>query len=107
MYRLIGFLIILIVFAVFSAFNLSNKSDISLAFYTFKSVPIFLSLLVSFILGTLFVLPFTLFRRKKTDIKKDIKKNKKNKLIEENKQIPEIDDTALANEDKDKKNKKK
>ena len=103
--RLIGFLIILIIFAVFSAFNLSNRSDISLAFYTFKNVPIFLSLLVSFILGSLFVLPFTLFKTKKGTIKKDTKKKKKDKLIEKNKQIPEIEETVLSSESKDEKSK--
>lgn len=101
--RLIGFLIILIIFAVFSAFNLSNRSDISLAFYTFKNVPIFLSLLVSFILGALFVLPFTMFKKKKVNIKKDIKKKKKNKLIEEKEQIPEIENADLPIESKDRK----
>ncbi|MCD6123280.1 MAG: LapA family protein [Spirochaetales bacterium] len=102
MSRLIGFLIILIIFAVFTAFNLSNRSDVSIAFYTFKNVPIFLSLLVSFILGALFVLPFTLFKKKKAVLRRDAKKKKKELSAEGEKQIPEINGTVLQNESKDK-----
>lgn len=57
---MIGFLGVLILVAAFAALNLENRSDVSLGFHTFRSVPVFLSGLVSFILGGLVMLPLAL-----------------------------------------------
>ncbi len=64
-WRLIGFLLVLVLVAGFATVNISNRSDVSFGFFTFEEVPIFLSLLVAFILGTLLMVPFLLRRRKK------------------------------------------
>ncbi len=69
-FKMIGFLLILIVIAVFSAFNLKNTSNIELGFRTFKDVPIFLSLLIAYIAGSLTMIPFT-FRKKSKQRKKE------------------------------------
>ena len=63
-WRLIVFLISLLVLLVFAGFNMNNASDISFGFYELENVPIFVSLLFSFILGVLFAIPFAFFGRK-------------------------------------------
>ena len=64
-WRLIGFLLVLVLVAAFATVNIPNRSDVSFGFYTFEEVPIFLSLLIAFILGTLLMVPFLLRRSKK------------------------------------------
>lgn len=71
-WRLIGFILCIVFVTVFIGFNLDNSCNISFGFYELKDVPIFFSLLASFLLGVLVVLPFTL-------IKKHSKKSKQNK----------------------------
>jgi hypothetical protein len=46
-------------------FNLPNKCDVSFGFTTIKDVPIFLSVLSSFVLGMLVTVPMMLFHKKK------------------------------------------
>ncbi len=71
-WRLIGFILCIVFVTVFIGFNLDNSCNISFGFYELKDVPIFFSLLASFLLGVLVVLPFTL-------VKKHSKKSKQNK----------------------------
>ena len=59
MFGVIGFLIVV---TVFSALNLDNRSDVSVGVYTFANVPVFLTGLISFILGAVLILPLTLRR---------------------------------------------
>jgi uncharacterized integral membrane protein len=59
-WRLIGFILLFGIFVVFIAFNLGNTCDINLIFHSFSKVPVFLTALVSFVLGMLGTLPFTL-----------------------------------------------
>lgn len=57
-WKLVAFLSALIVAALFIGFNLDNRCDVSLIFYTFRSVPICVSLLVAFVVGSIAVIPF-------------------------------------------------
>jgi hypothetical protein len=45
------------VFLCFIGFNLENRCDISLGFFTFSQVPVFLTVFSAFILGLLLSLP--------------------------------------------------
>lgn len=63
--KLFYFVSILIALVLFIGFNLNNHCDISVIFYVFKDVPIFLSILFAFILGNIAVVPFLFGRQKK------------------------------------------
>jgi uncharacterized integral membrane protein len=58
MRRFIGFIIILAVFIIFIGFNLENSCDISFGFRMISHVPVYLTVLVSFMLGLLCAIPF-------------------------------------------------
>jgi uncharacterized integral membrane protein len=62
-WRLVLLLALLVVVAVFAGFNLDPVS-ISVGFYVFEDVPLFLSLIVAFFAGALLMLPFALLRRR-------------------------------------------
>ena len=64
-WKLVVFLCTLIVCTLFIGFNLSNTCDVSFVFYTFHSVPIFVSLLFAYSAGAITVIPFFLASRKK------------------------------------------
>ncbi len=73
-WRLLIALVILVLVALFATFNL-NKVDVSVGFYIFKEIPLFLALMFSFILGALVMLPFAvrgMRRGKKADKVKKI-----------------------------------
>ncbi len=78
-WRLISFLLFLALFVLFAAFNLGNVADISFGIYTLQRVPIFISIFLSFILGALVVLPFSLAKSRRSRLKKEQRapKNKK------------------------------
>jgi hypothetical protein len=59
---MIGFIVLLILFTAFTALNLEHRSDVNIGLYTFKQVPVFLTGLVAFILGSILVLPLALRR---------------------------------------------
>lgn len=63
--------IVLLVFTVFFVgFNLDNRCDVNLLFYTFKNLPVFYTILISFVLGVFVTIPAFLL---------SLKKDKKNK----------------------------
>ena len=64
MKRLIVFVIIFAIFLTFIVLNLDNKCDISFGFTTLSGIPIFLSILCSFVLGMLTTIPFIFGPRK-------------------------------------------
>ena len=79
MVRLVVFIVVFVIFLGFIVLNLPNKCDVSLGFAAFKDVPIFISCLVSFVLGMLVTIPLILARgkgRKKPEKEKPIKKSK-------------------------------
>ncbi len=76
-FKLIGFLIVLLVAIFFIGFNLDNRCDVSVVLHTFEDVPIVLSLLAAYVLGSFSVIPFLLGRRRKKNsaVKKETGKN--------------------------------
>ena len=61
-WRLIKLVLILLFAIVFAAVNIDNRCGVSLVFVTFQNVPVFVTMFVSFCVGILFVLPFTIGR---------------------------------------------
>ena len=57
-WKLILFLIALVLLLIFAGLNMNNAADISFGFKVLHEVPIFVSLLLSFILGIVFSIPF-------------------------------------------------
>ena len=58
--------IVLLVFTVFFVgFNLDNRCDVNLLFYTFKNLPVFYTILISFVLGVFVTIPAFLLSLKK------------------------------------------
>ena len=73
MKRFILFIIVFLLFLGFIMLNLENTCDISFGFREFANVPVFVSILVSFMLGMLFAMPLTLVlgRKKHKKVKND------------------------------------
>ena len=88
-WRLLIVLVILVLAALFAAFNL-NRVDVSVGFYIFKEIPLFLALMISFILGALLMLPFAVRGMRK------VKKAEKVQKMEEKPHDKEEDAPAAA-----------
>ena len=65
MIRLILFILVFVVFLAFIVLNLNHTSDISFGFITFSDIPVFLSILCSFMLGMMLAIPLSFFLRRK------------------------------------------
>lgn len=81
-FKLIAFLIVMLVAIFFIGFNLDNRCNVSVILHTFEDVPIVLSLLAAYVLGSFSVIPFLLGRRRKrinTEKKDSVKKERKQK----------------------------
>lgn len=72
-FRLISTIVALVVLAFFVGFNLDNKCDVNVIFHTFRQTPVFFTIIVSFVIGVFFTLPFAF-------IHKAAVKNKEKKL---------------------------
>jgi uncharacterized integral membrane protein len=57
-WKLIGFLTVLLLVTFFIGLNLDNRCDVSLIFYTFRNVPVFISLLLAYACGVITLIPF-------------------------------------------------
>ena len=68
--KLIGTIILLILVTIFAGVNLDNKCDITFIFYTFKDIPVFMTVIISFAIGAILMIPFTLGRGKKKKCQK-------------------------------------
>ena len=66
-FKLIGMIILLVLVTVFCGFNNGDgyRCNVNLLFRTFNDVPVFLTVLVSFLAGAVVALPFTFGRRAK------------------------------------------
>lgn len=73
--KLILFLIIIVIVTIFAGFNISNVCNVSLIFYEFQNVPVFVTVLFSFVIGILVMLPFT-FRKKQNNQESSVLTNK-------------------------------
>ena len=70
--KLIGTIILLILVTIFAGVNLDNKCDITFIFYTFKDIPVFMTVIISFAIGAILMIPFTLGRGKKKKVQKPL-----------------------------------
>lgn len=61
-WRLIKLVVVLLFAIAFAAFNIDNRCGVSLIFVNFQNVPVFVTMFVSFCIGIIFVLPFTIGR---------------------------------------------
>jgi uncharacterized integral membrane protein len=102
-WRLIGFIILFSVFLVFILSNLENKCDISFIKWTLTTVPVFITVFSSFILGMLSAIPIiisvSLKKRKEQGSQslKSQKKKGKKKDDDSNEQDDSIDHTNGVN----------
>ncbi len=62
-FRLIGTIILLLVVTIFAGANLDNRCDINFIFTKVQQVPVFLTAIVSFLIGAIIMIPFT-FKKK-------------------------------------------
>lgn len=90
--RLIISIVVLVIITCFIGFNLDNRCALNLLFHNFNSVPVFLTILVSFLSGSVCTLPFIFISRRK-------KSNEKNEKVQK--------DTTNNSFFKDKKTKSK
>ena len=101
-WRVVGVFVILLIYTLFASFNIDHKSDISIIFFEFKEIPIFVITLMAFILGGIVVLPFTVGRnlwRKRAQKRKTAlsltKKSLKNKSKSKSKLISYFRDQSF------------
>ncbi|HAM78317.1 MAG TPA: hypothetical protein DCP61_03945 [Treponema sp.] len=80
--KLIFSIALMVLVATFTGFNLGNKCDLWI-FHTFKDVPVFVTVIASFVCGVLLTLPFTFGKSKKEAVKKALAKAEKNREKEE------------------------
>jgi uncharacterized integral membrane protein len=62
-WRLVGFILGSLVFLAFIVFNLDNRCDVSVGFYTFSQVPVFLTALFTLVLGMILAIPLVISLR--------------------------------------------
>ena len=80
MARLICFILIFAIFLAFMSLNLKNHCNVSLGFYDFEEIPVYVSAMVSFFLGMLCTIPILLsFKGRKHEKQGKEKPGKKNK----------------------------
>ncbi|WP_455156620.1 hypothetical protein [Treponema socranskii] len=70
MIGLIIFIIIAVLIAIFTGFNLGNVCDVNVIFHTFHKVPVFITIIISFIAGIVVALPFSFGKGKSIAAKK-------------------------------------
>ncbi|WP_315328699.1 hypothetical protein [Treponema socranskii] len=61
---------IAVLIAIFTGFNLGNVCDVNLIFHTFHKVPVFITIIISFIAGIVVALPFSFGKGKSIAAKK-------------------------------------
>ena len=70
MIGLIIFIVIAVLIAVFTGFNIRNVCDVNVIFHTFHNVPVFITIIVSFVAGIVVALPFSFGKGKSIAAKK-------------------------------------
>ncbi len=70
MIGLIIFIVIAVLIAVFTGFNIGNVCDVNVIFHTFHKVPVFITIIVSFVAGIVVALPFSFGKGKSIAAKK-------------------------------------
>lgn len=82
--KLISGILVLICTICFIGFNIDKTCDVSVIFYTFKNVPIFFTILISFVLGVLVTIPIMIVNFSKSKKSKTVKETKTNSEKVEN-----------------------
>lgn len=87
--KLLGTILSLVVLAFFIGFNLDNKCNVNVLFYTFQNVPVFITIIISFVVGVLFTMPFAFSykseKKKQAKVKEVASKETKKKNLFNNK----------------------
>jgi uncharacterized integral membrane protein len=105
-WKMIGLIVLLVLFAAFATLNISNRADISLGFYVFREVPVFLSLLVAFLAGAVAMIPFTFgpslrklkARKEKQEARKAKEEEKKEREAAKDRRLEAKNERRLAKE---------
>jgi len=63
-WRMILFVIVIVIVAVFVGANHANACNISFIFTEFQNVPVYITILISFVVGMLVMLPFTIGKKR-------------------------------------------
>ena len=106
MIGLIIFIAFAVLVATFAGFNIGNKCNVSVIFYTFEDVSVFITIIVSFIVGFAVSLPFSFGKgrsiaaKKISKIKARAEKDAAKKVSEAEKEISKMEaELAKKNED--------
>ena len=67
---LITTIVVAVAIAFFTGFNLDNRCNVNLLFHTFQNVPVFVTILISFVAGIVIALPFSFSKGKKVAARK-------------------------------------
>ncbi|MBP3708871.1 MAG: hypothetical protein J6I73_00460 [Treponema sp.] len=98
MISLIIFIVIAILIAVFTGFNIGNTCNVNVIFHTFESVPVFITIIVSFVAGVIVALPFS-FGKGKSIAAKKISKIKARAEKDALKKASEAEKDAVKHDD--------
>ena len=74
-WKLLAFIAVMALVLVFVGFNLDNRCDISLVFVTFRSVPVVITILSTYVLGLLSAFFLSVGRRGKSAVRVPAKRN--------------------------------
>jgi uncharacterized integral membrane protein len=99
-WKLIGFIAICIVFVVFSGLNV-QKIQVSFGIVTLSDVPLFVTLIVSFILGSIITIPFVMVSNKRRTKKGNSRRDAKKEAPSDSRQKTHEKDRQIADKIKD------
>lgn len=85
--KLIISIFCVVILAFFAGFNLENKCDVNVLFHTFSQVPVFLTIIISFVAGVIVTLPFAFINKAARKGKLEKKLAQKLKKAEKNQKI--------------------
>ncbi len=94
--RLFSIILCLVAAAFFVGFNLDNKCDVNVIFYTFRQIPVFFTIILSFAAGILFALPFAFIHRHSQKKKKQMNEEKPHRVPRSILTTEETPDSANA-----------
>lgn len=113
-WKMILVIAVILLVGIFAGFNL-NQTTISIGFHSFENVPVFLALIIAFIMGAGVMLPFTIKTKVskkqeekilKKKAKEEKKKAKEEEKIKKKNEVTEKAEPVTQEEKKNKKEKK-
>ena len=104
--KLIISIICVVVLAFFAGFNLDNKCDVNVLFHTFSQVPVFLTIIISFVAGVIVTLPFAFINKsaRKGKLEKKIAEQLKKAAIKQKKDSKKAEEQKNSNSQNAEKN---